>query len=314
LTVPFFFIHDGRASFRIIKTAVVFLPLLSVYSLNNPQYRLSKAFYWFMMIAALLVCIDFVLYFITGTMIMGGTESGFLPRPRGLMEDSNFFSYLMLVYIFYLKKQEGRYNYLLVLSLILSGSLAAISCFLLLSLFYRFTDHVKLSKSKLIKYLTLIITGISFFVYFNTAFNYNKIMENVEVSEMDGLEKVKFYSLMLRFGAQNEALMLIDSPSKILFGIGAGNTKNFTEREMNLHNTYLQLFLEQGLIVFVLFALLILLMALKIHDTYYVILFCVIFMLGTILEVFYFPLLSFIFFISHFSNKGLYEDRVRAII
>jgi O-antigen ligase len=236
-----------------------------------------------MMIAALLVCIDFVLYFITGTMIMGGTESGFLPRPRGLMEDSNFFSYLMLVYIFYLKKQEGRYNYLLVLSLILSGSLAAISCFLLLSLFYRFTDHVKLSKSKLIKYLTLIITGISFFVYFNTAFNYNKIMENVEVSEMDGLEKVKFYSLMLRFGAQNEALMLIDSPSKILFGIGAGNTKNFTEREMNLHNTYLQLFLEQGLIVFVLFALLILLMALKIHDTYYVILFCVIFMLGTIL-------------------------------
>ncbi|UZJ65442.1 hypothetical protein OKW96_04395 [Sphingobacterium sp. KU25419] len=50
-------------------------------------------------------------------------------------------------------------------------------------------------------------------------------MDNVEVADMDGIEKVKFYSLMMRFGAQNEALMMIDSPSKIFFGIGAGTQR-----------------------------------------------------------------------------------------
>lgn len=313
LSIPYFFIHDGRASFRVLKTALIFLPLLILYSLKGIEFQLSGLFHGFMKVSAFLVILDFFLYFLIGRMLMGGTESDFLPRPIGLMEDSNFFSYLMLVYIFYLKKEGGTYNLFFIISLILSGSLAAISCFLILTLLFRFCNIEKLSQSKFIKYLVIIFTSICFIAYFNIAFNYNNIMENVEVADMDGIEKVKFYSLMMRFGAQNEALMMIDSPSKIFFGIGAGNTKNLTEREMNLHNTYLQLFLEQGFVIFFFFALFIVILVTKIKNTYYVILFCLVFLLGTILEVFYYPLLSFIFFISYSTLRKNDVKKIDAI-
>lgn len=309
LIVPYLFVHDSRSAFRVLKTAVIFLPVLALYSLKKFDFKLTKLFQNFMFLSALLVCIDFFLYFLTGRMLMGGTESGFLPRPRGLMEDSNFFSYLMLVYIFYLKDLNGKFNVFFVLSLFLSGSFAAILCFIVLALFGPFINRFNDKRPVLLKNVTMFFTAVLFFFYFNIAFNYNRIMEGLGLENLDGVQQVKYASLMMRFGAQNEALMMLDSTDKIMFGIGAGNTKSLTERGMNLHNTYLQLFLEQGFFIFFIFFIFLVGMVLGIKNPYYVIVFCVIFMLGTILEVFYFPLLSFVFFISFitYQKKSINE-------
>lgn len=98
--LSFIYYYSGFGStFRTIKTMVVLLPFFFTNVLQREQYCLSKYFYFFMQLNAILVCVDFFLYFIVGRTIMNFTESGFLPRPCGLLEDSNFFSYLMLIYI-----------------------------------------------------------------------------------------------------------------------------------------------------------------------------------------------------------------------
>ena len=122
LSFIYYYYSGFGSTFRTIKTMVVLLPFFFTNVLQREQYCLSKYFYFFMQLNAILVCVDFFLYFIVGRTIMNFTESGFLPRPCGLLEDSNFFSYLMLIYIYYYKWNYGHYNKLFITSLFLSGS------------------------------------------------------------------------------------------------------------------------------------------------------------------------------------------------
>ena len=72
---------------------------------------------------------------------------------------------------------------------------------------------------------------------------------------------------------------------------------------MNLHNSYLQMLLEMGincLLIVLVFGM----WCYYYLDKHFVLLFVALFLLGNVLEVFYFPLLSFILFLSLiYSNK-----------
>ena len=89
--------------------------------------------------------------------------------------------------------------------------------------------------------------------------------------------------------------------NEFLFGIGAGKTKGLSDIGLNLHNSLLQMFLEMGgvLVCVVLFVIFMMIRNLRI--TKYVILFCVILVLGSMMETLYNPLLALVYFMS-FSN------------
>ena len=81
-------------------------------------------------------------------------------------------------------------------------------------------------------------------------------------------------------------------------GIGAGKTRTLSEIGLNMHNSLLQLFLEMGFFLLSMVVLLILSMLYYIKKTKWLIIFCVILVLGVILETLYSPLLSFVYFLS----------------
>lgn len=295
-----------EAVFRVIKTMVVLLPFFFTNILRREQYHLSKYFYLFMQLNAILVCVDFCLYFLVGRTIMNFTESGFLPRPCGLLEDSNFFSYLMLVCVFYYKSSYGYYNKLFIFSLFLSGSFSAIIAFLILYNAFKIMDVEKKCSAKF-KSLITIMTFVIVIGYDWVAINSDLILDFISELQVNDLLKVKMASMTHRFTTISNAMSELDTMNEFLLGIGAGKTRALSDIGLNLHNSFLQMFLEMGgtLVSIVLF--IILMMLHNIKTTKYVILFCTVFALGSMMETFYNPLLAFVYFISfsHIHKCGL---------
>ena len=79
--------------------------------------------------------------------------------------------------------------------------------------------------------------------------------------------------------------------------MGSGYARKMNERGMNLHNTYLQTFLEIGLIGLLVIIVFFFVIYVNINILFLPLL-ASFFLLGNVLEVFYFPLLLFIFFLS----------------
>jgi hypothetical protein len=112
-----------------------------------------------------------------------------------------------------------------------------------------------------------------------------------------GFVQNKLISLAIRFEGQADVFNIIDNIKTFLFGIGAGRTKMFIATAANLHNSYLQIFLEMGFVLFIIVGVFIGYFLFTINKKF-IILFCTIFLLGNILEVVYYPLLSFTYFLS----------------
>lgn len=305
LSLFYYYCSGFSSAFRVVKTMVVILPFFLTNILQREQYCLSKIFRLFMKLNAILVCIDFFLYFIIGHTIMTFTQSGFMPRPCGFLEDSNFFSYLMLVYVFYYKWHYGQYSKLFIASLLLSGSFSAIFSFLMLFFVFKkkCTEGVCSLKFKiLIVVIALSIVGI----YDLFAIHSGIVLEFISELQMNDLLKVKMASMTHRFTTVSNAMSEMDTMNEYLWGIGAGKTRGLSEIGLNLHNSFLQMFLEMGGVLVVVILFMVFLMIRNIKTTRYVILLCVVFSLSAMMETFYNPLLAFVYFIS-FSNIHKWE-------
>ena len=297
-----YYVYAGPvSSFRVMKTMIVLLPVYYTNLLKNSSFALSPIFKWFMKINAILVCVDFILYFTVGTTIMKFTESGFMPRPCGLLEDSNFFSYLMLVSIFYYRWKEGRYNKLFVISLLLSGSFSAIGAFTALLIVYGCLN--KRNKCSIRMRIFFILATISVMSLYDwIAIHPDEILSIVSSWNINDLIKVKIASMSHRFNTVSNAMSEIDSLEEVLMGIGAGKTRSLSDIGLNLHNSFLQMFLEMGAVLTGTVIFVLLYMVWHIQHLRYVILFCIITMLSSIMETFYNPLLSFVYYISFMEN------------
>lgn len=305
LSLIYYYCSGFSSAFRVIKTMVVLLPFFLTNILQRERYCLSKSFRVFMKLNAILVCIDFFLYFIIGHTIMAFTESGFMPRPCGFLEDSNFFSYLMLIYVFYHKWQYDQYNKLFITSLFLSGSFSAIISFLILFVLFKkkCTEGVCSLKYKIfIVVITLSVVAI----YDLIAIHSDIVLEFISELQMNDLLKVKMASMTHRFITVSNAMSEMDTVNEYFWGIGAGKTRELSEIGLNLHNSFLQMFLEMGGILFAVILFVLFLMIRNIKSTKYVILFCIVLSLSAMMETFYNPLLAFVYFIS-FSNIHKWE-------
>lgn len=293
LVVPYFIVHDSRASYRIVKTLAVFMPLFFIPVLERSRYRLSSLFHLFMVVNAWLVYVDFLLFFTTGRTIMHFTTTGILPRPCGLIEDSNFFSYLMVVYCIYRKRITGLYSKFLLGAVVLSGSLSAVSMMFFLLLFYKAHRTGKLFS----RWRYVFGTALCIFLYFCVVLYAENIVDYIRQLDVNELVKFKSVSMILRLQTQHEALMYLLNHDP-LCGVGAGLTTQLMTKGINLHNGYLQLLFEMGALLLVPTVVLIVSSIAFMRDTFYIPLFCVLLILGNILDIVYFPLLSFVFFVS----------------
>lgn len=316
--IPIFFIYYSKfgfdGGFRVFKTFVIFAPffVLSGFKMNlNDGWKLLKPLHYFMTGAAVLVCIDFCLYFAVGKTIGSFTESGFMPRPNGFMEDSNFFSYSVVSYIIFLKYTYRKSTKLFIMAVFLSGSFSAIFMLLVLLVIYKmkiFSNLVKYSRKwKFIRYS--IFTSVLFVSvsYMSIVSNKEEIINYLEeATEASPLMQVKIRSMFYRFEAQNTAVNIISQSGDELFGGGPGITKTLNERGMNLHNTYYQIFVEMGFVLIILVIFILLYYMLCIDNINFMLLYAVMFLFGNMLEVYYFPLLPFIYFLYVF-----YQNKVR---
>ena len=152
-----------------------------------------------------------------------------------------------------------------------------------------------------VKVLGGIVLVVAFLVYYGLLFVLTTVRD---IDTSDDYIAEKLVSLSLRFESQLEAFDALAINNDYWWGIGAGKTREITTKEMNLHNSYLQILLEMGICcLLIVFALGV--FCYRYLDKYFVLLFVALFLLGNVLEVFYFPLLSFVLFLSMvFKNEN----------
>lgn len=139
-------------------------------------------------------------------------------------------------------------------------------------------------------------TIILFLCYFLVVYFSNDIIDYFESLGFVGLLEIKLISMSHRFLVQNESMLLFLEQYNLFMGAGAGETINLNSLGLNLHNSYCQLLLESGLFCFLLVLFVVAYMGNKIHDLRIYVLFCSVFLLGCMMEILYFPLLSFIYY------------------
>ena len=312
-------LYGIEGGFRILKTYTIcltFIILAQSECWSGKIQILLKPLHYFMTLSAWIVCLDFVLFFGIGHTIMNFTSSGFMPRPNGLMEDSNFYSYLMVCYIMYLKYTYGKSTKLLITSIFLSGSFSAIMILLLLLLFYKKTTINNLSrrmqKWKIWRVLIIMSVLIIHFSYYMVVDHKNQIIDYIESVDMSPLLKVKAASMLRRFEAQEIAIHEINSSGKYLLGGGPGITRTLNDRNMNLHNTYYQMYVEVGGLLLVIVVSCLFCCMLDIKNISFLLLFGVMSLFGNMLEVFYAPILPFIYFL-YKSNKYVATSKKNSV-
>ncbi len=291
----YFYSHGLNEAYRWLKTFLLVFPL--IYLCNNYNLKPSKILDLFIKSCAGIVYLEFLFFVINGHTFIPYTTSTFsygfeFPRYKALFEDSNFFSYATLVYILFKKISYGRYDKFLVGSLLLSLSISAISAFLFFYTFYGLYKKLK-NYTFMLRFLAIIFVFFFSFIYYYLVLNSDNISKNTE----NEFVKFKLVSLSLRFEAQKTAIEDIVLGDKMLLGFGAGKARESNARNMNFHNTFLQIFYEMGGITLILVLLFCLYILLNINILFLPIFVLVIFM-STIMEVFYFPLLIFVYYLS----------------
>ena len=151
------------------------------------------------------------------------------------------------------------------------------------------------------KLIIVLIALVLIAVYDWLAIHSDVLLMYISDFQMSDLLKVKIASISHRFTTVSNAMSELDSMNEFLFGIGAGKTKGLSDIGLNLHNSLLQMFLEMGGVLVCVVLLVIFMMIRNLRITKYVILFCVILVLGSMMETLYNPLLALVYFMS-FSN------------
>lgn len=287
-------------AYRFLKTFLVFFPVAYVcryYNLSN-----SKLLDAFLKFSVFLVFLEFIFYsffgfgFIPDTTTTRAAGAEFL-RYRSFFEDSNFFSYTILTYIFYKKIVFGRYDIFFVGALFLSLSVSAIIAFISLVSFYSVFNPVGFLK-RYYRFIfgVLILVVTCFYIFL--VFNFFDLIGTVD-SEF---WRFKLVSLSIRFDVQAAAINYIFANDSSIWGDGAGAARLMNDGGYNLHNTYLQIFVEMGFftLLFVLFFLTYMFYRI---DVRFLPVYSLLVLLGLIMEVYYFPLLVFVFYLSHLKNR-----------
>lgn len=293
------FFNTAIDAYRIIKTLIVLLPVFffKLFSCNSSRHlHLLNVF---LFLNVVLVYIDFILYYTIGTTLMPTKYLGMIPRIGALIEDSNFYSYLILSWsiLFYIRTK--RILYFFILSIFLSGSLSAVFTLLILSFFL----GKGIMLNTLCRKIITLVTILTFSLYSFVVFYAIAVVEAMKTWSIDELLKIKIISMSHRFIAQNESLQSFFDSYNIFWGAGAGMTVQINSLGINMHNSYFQLLLESGLFSFLLVMSMIIYMGANLRDNRVYLLFCSIFLLGLIMEVLYFPLLSLIFFYGYTINQ-----------
>lgn len=296
--------------FRVLKSFVMIVPfyLMSVYRNTTKGEIKLPIIAAYMKLSAIIVIVDFCLYYLIGKTIGRSVLTGPQIRPSAFFEDSNFFCYTMLSYIMFLKYTLGKKTKLYIISILISSSLSAIIvlCFLLFVYKRKWLDKSKLfyKQWKRKRRLIIITTIMVFGGYFLFVQNSQYISIFIRESTFNPAVKVKLWSMMLRFESQSSALEKVIDQGDELFGAGAGTAKTFNELNMNLHNTYYQILVEMGIVLGVLIIGSIMYYMVDITNLNFLLLFCTVILLGNMLEVYYAPVLQFIYFLFKYNNNG----------
>lgn len=254
-----------------LKLIILFLYFLLGYSLSkidlidNALRGFSKGAFALSIIS--LVYLVFPISYLGDVLFFGET------RFRGFMNDPNYFATLQLsalMYFFTMNTYKLRTKIisllLFILSISLSGSKGG---FISLSivLLYLFVNEIVL-KRKNLKSVTLMMVSLTFFTIFlvkSSDSNYLSIFSQIAPS----FERVS--TIFLDFGesisvggsgresAIKEALHLINISPFFGIGIGTYSSLNYiiSGSKTIAHNTYLQLAVEWGLIVTIIFFLIV---------------------------------------------------------
>lgn len=296
LSVLYYFFRDLEYLVRFIKTYLLAIPL--IFYILRCKFNSDLLITIFFKLNAALIYCEFIIYSLTGHLVFADTTIMLsYPRYKALFSDSNFFSYAMLCFIIYDRIRHGRFSLYLVGSILLSLSFSAIGILVFLVLFNGI--FLRFHLRRLFSVLFVLLTSAIFILYYFILFYVDNLRDFFESS----IFSFKAISMSMRLELQKPALNSILSMESFWFGHGPGSARILSEADLNLHNTYLQVFYEVG---FISFALVIgtFIFLLKYVDKRFYPILCCIFLMGNIMEVFYFPLFAFIFYLSML-NKGI---------
>ena len=277
--------------YRFEKTLLLAVPITYILLKYPPQ--VSKSLKYFINISVFLIYLEFIFYNIFGMTLMPNTTVTLnWPRYHALFEDSNFYSYTILIYLIFNKIQYNKYNFFYIGSILISLSISAITIMIILLLSLN-SYKKNISKIKNIRVYVFYLITLVMTLYYIVALNTSNI---IDLSD-NKVVQWKLHSMSLRFDVQSQAIDKIIENDTVLLGMGSGYARKMNERGMNLHNTYLQTFLEIGLIGLLVIIVFFFVIYVNINILFLPLL-ASFFLLGNVLEVFYFPLLLFIFFLS----------------
>ena len=169
-----------------------------------------------------------------------------------------------------------------------------------------------MQKWKIWRVLIIMSVLIIHFSYYMVVDHKNQIIDYIESVDMSPLLKVKAASMLRRFEAQEIAIHEINSSGKYLLGGGPGITRTLNDRNMNLHNTYYQMYVEVGGLLLVIVVSCLFCCMLDIKNISFLLLFGVMSLFGNMLEVFYAPILPFIYFL-YKSNKYVATSKKNSV-
>ena len=200
----------------------------------------------------------------------------------------------------YQKINDSKYNLYYIGALFLSLSVSAIVIFILLYLFLPIFIKKVFNYKRFFRIFSFISIVIMTLIY------YYIVMHNSDLRNLSDNKFVNFklVSMSIRFDVQSNAIKRLIKEDKLLLGFGAGTAKKMNDYGLNLHNTYLQMLFEIGLLGILLFFCFFIIIFWQINIAFIPIL-SFIFLLGNIMEIFYFPLISFIFFLSNVYENNL---------
>lgn len=309
LVVVYMFAGGGMEVYRAFKTMVLFSPFYLADSFKNESGKALNmpVLHGFMVFAAIWVCVDTILYYTVGFTFGRQVVTGIMFRGSGPFEDSNFYSYAMVSYLMALKYMYGRKTKLFIFSVIVSGSVSAIGFMLLLLLAYKMKwfSVTNPQVGKCLRNRAMVIASVLLLMgsYFMFVQNSGRISEYVQTTEMHPAIKFKLWSMMLRFEAQSQAINTVVEQGNEIFGAGAGASKKITSNNMNLHNTYYQIFVEMGAVMCASVVLLLLYYLFRIKDNRFLLIFGGLLILGNMLEVYYMPILQFAYFLYQYKTN-----------
>lgn len=293
----YFIIYGFGELYRFEKTFLIAIPI--TYLLFKYSPYMPKVLRYFLNLNVLVIYVEFFTYNVFGLLLMPNTDVMLgLPRYHAFFSDSNFYSYSIVCYMIYNKIKSDKFNLWYIGSIFISLSISAITVMVLFLMFFGiYKKYISKVKNTRILFLFFITFGMSFYYY--TVLNSDDIRK---LSEDEAI-KFKLVSMSIRFEVQSQAIHSIIENNSILFGMGTGTAKEMNDYGLNLHNTYLQAFLEIGLIGLLTIIGFFLIIFFN-TNVLFLPLLSVIFLLGNILEVFYFPLLLFIFYLSKVYEGG----------